>query len=284
MKQIKEWGVTHHVQQGLGRVGGHGLDILRSLGAPILLFIELINFLKNYFLFERKFTTKPLMRRKILVAEIHRLGAESLPVVLLVLFFVGVVLALQMVYILKLFGVTEFVGTVVGVGMFRELGPLITGIVMSGQMGASIAAELGTMAVSEEIEALKTVAIHPLRYLVLPRVFAAILMVPMVTLIADIVGIIGGQIIAFLSMGISPALYFQKAFSALIFKDLFSGIFKSAVFGLIISLVACSKGLSVREGAREVGLFTTSAVVSSIVLIILADCFFTLFFYFILDR
>ena len=212
-----------------------------------------------------------------------RVGFSSLGVVSVVLFFIGMVLALQMAYILKKFGVTEYVGSVVGVGMFREMGPLLTGLVMSGYVGAAIAAEIGTMAVSEEIEALSAGAIHPVRFLVVPRVLATSIMVPCVTMIGNFVGIFGGFLIAYFVLKISPALYLQKVTESLVIKDLWTGIFKSWVFANLIALIACYEGMRVDSGAEGVGRAATQSVVLSIVLIIFADCVFTALFYFVLE-
>lgn len=237
-----------------------------------------------YFLVVAPFTTrKAKMRTAPIYFQMARVGFSSLGVVCVVLLFIGMVLALQMAYILKKFGVTEYVGSVVGVGMFREMGPLLTGLVMSGYVGAAIAAELGTMAVSEEIEALNAGAIHPVRFLVVPRVLATSIMVPCVTMIGNFVGIFGGMVIAYLVLKISPALYFQKVTEPLVIKDILTGVFKSWVFANLIALIACYEGMRVDSGAEGVGRAATQSVVLSIVLIIFSDCLFTALFYFVLE-
>lgn len=230
----------------------------------------------------------PFKRNKSIKAgpvfvQMARVGFSSLGVVSVVLLFIGMVLALQMAYILTKFGVTEYVGAVVGVGMFRELGPLLTAVVMSGYVGASIAAEIGTMSVSEEIEALTAFAIHPVRYLVVPRVLAASIMIPCVTIIGTLVGVLGGMIIAASVLKITPTLYYQKAVDALVLKDLYTGLFKSWVFGILIALIACYEGMKVNSGAEGVGKATTSTVVLSIIMIIVSDCLVTAIFYFALE-
>ncbi len=237
-----------------------------------------------YFLIIARFTQKKeRIRTGPVYFQMARVGFSSLGVVSVVLFFIGMVLALQMAYILKKFGVTEYVGSVVGVGMFREMGPLLTGLVMSGYVGAAIAAEIGTMAVSEEIEALSAGAIHPVRFLVVPRVLATSIMVPCVTMIGNFVGIFGGFLIAYFVLKISPALYLQKVTESLVIKDLWTGIFKSWVFANLIALIACYEGMRVDSGAEGVGRAATQSVVLSIVLIIFADCVFTALFYFVLE-
>ena len=237
-----------------------------------------------YFLVLARFTPKKTrIRTGPIYFQMARVGFSSLGVVSVVLFFIGMVLALQMAYILKKFGVTEYVGSVVGVGMFREMGPLLTGLVMSGYVGAAIAAEIGTMAVSEEIEALSAGAIHPVRFLVVPRVLATSIMVPCVTMIGNFVGIFGGFLVAYFVLKISPALYLQKVTESLVIKDLWTGIFKSWVFANLIALIACYEGMRVDSGAEGVGRAATQSVVLSIVLIIFADCVFTALFYFVLE-
>ncbi len=211
--------------------------------------------------------------------QMARVGFSSLGIVCLVQFFIGIVLALQLANILKRFGVSEYVGSVVGLGMFRELGPLMTALVMAGYAGAAISAELGTMAVSEEIEALRAIAISPVRYLVVPRVLAAVLMIPCVTMIGNFVGVVGGMGIAWGLMNTSPELFIQKMLETLSAKDVLIGIFKSGVFALLIVIISCFEGLGVTSGAEGVGRATTRSVVFSIVTIIAANCFFTALFY-----
>lgn len=237
-----------------------------------------------YFLLVAPFSKRKLkIRTSPIYYQMARVGFSSLGVVCVVLLFIGMVLALQMAYILKKFGVTEYVGSVVGVGMFREMGPLLTGLVMSGYVGAAIAAELGTMAVSEELEALTAGAIHPVRFLVVPRVLATSIMVPCVTMIGNFVGIFGGLVIAYFVLKISPALYIQKVTEPLVMKDILTGIFKSWVFANLIALIACYEGMRVDSGAEGVGKAATQSVVLSIVLIIFTDCLFTALFYFVLE-
>lgn len=226
---------------------------------------------------------KMRIRRGPVYSQMARVGFDSLSVVCVVLLFVGIVLAIQMSYILKTFGVTEYVGSVVGVAMFRELGPLLTGVVMAGYIGAAIAAEIGTMSVSEEIEALTASAINPVRFLVVPRLLATSLMVPCVALIATFVGILGGMLVAWGMLNISPSLYIQKVVEPLVFRDVLTGLFKAWIFGILIALIACYEGLKVDSGAEGVGKATTNAVVYSIVFIIVSDCIFTTIFYFMFE-
>lgn len=224
----------------------------------------------------------PVMRREPAFTQLARVGVSSLGIVFLVVFFVGMILALQMAYILKKFGAIEATATIVSIGMVRELSPLLTSIVMSGFVGASIAAEIGTMNVAEEILALECSALDPVRFLVVPRLFATMIMIPIVTVMANVVGIAGGWVVATQILGMSSDLYVKKAIDALVLRDLVTGLIKVEAFAILIGLVACYEGLSVSGGAEGVGKATTNSVVFSIVSIIVTDCFFTAVFYFVL--
>ena len=209
-------------------------------------------------------------------------GVDSLGIVSLVGFAVGMVLALQAAYQLKQFGAVLYTGSLVSVSLTRELGPLVAAIVISGRVGARIAAELGTMKVQEEIDALTTMGLNPIRYLVVPRCLALLVMLPCLTVITDVVGMIGGFVIGTFVVEINPYLYIAKNFEALVLKDIYTGLTKSFIFSLLIALVSCYQGLSVEGGAEGVGRATTQAVVISIVLIIIVDCLVTAIFYYAL--
>jgi len=262
-----------------GELGARFYAGLRYVGGMAYLLADTLSFI-----FIAPFSRRKLrLRGKPVFEQMVRVGFSSLGIVALVQFFIGIVIALQMANILKKFGVAEYVGSVVGLGMFRELGPLMTAVVMAGYAGAAISAELGTMAVSEEIEALRALAISPVRYLVVPRVIAAALMIPCVTMIGDFVGALGGMGIAWSVLKIAPALFIQKMLETLTSSDVLIGIFKSCVFALLIALIACFEGLNVDSGAEGVGKAATRSVVYSIVMIIAADCLFTALFHIILD-
>ncbi|MBI3269620.1 MAG: ABC transporter permease [Planctomycetes bacterium] len=213
----------------------------------------------------------------------YRVGPTSLPISCLVLFFLGMILALQTAYILKKFGVTEYVSNLVSVAIIRELGPLITALVMSGFISGSIAAELGTMQVYEEIMALRTSAIHPNRFLVVPRLLATMIMLPCVTIFADLAGITGGWVIGTRILQLNSDLFISKCFEAVVAKDIYTGLVKSEAFALLLALIGCHQGLSTKGGAEGVGRATTNAVVLSILFVIVADCFFTFLFYFLFE-
>jgi len=226
------------------------------------------------------FFQKKVISRDSFFGHVVGMGVESVPIICLVGASVGMVLALQAAYQLKQFGAVMYTGSLVSVSMARELGPLIAAIVIAGRVGARIAAELGSMRAQEEVDALTTMAIDPVRYLVLPRCLSLFLVLPCLTVLADSIGMAGGFLVGTTSLGIEPYLYLEKNFDALVLKDLYTGFIKSGVFAWIIGIVSCYQGLAVEGGAEEVGRATTQAVVNSIVLIILADCFFTAIFYY----
>lgn len=228
-----------------------------------------------------------LVRPKVLPKEsffrqMVLMGIDSTAIVSLVGASVGTVLALQAAYSLKTFGAIMYTGSLVGVAMARELGPLIAAIVICGRIGARMAAELGTMMVQEEVDALTTMAINPIRYLVLPRVLALAIMLPCLTVIADFMGMLGGYLIGITGLGINSYVYIDKTIKALVLKDIYTGLAKSFIFSILIALVSCHQGLSVSGGADAVGKATTQAVVISIVLIIVVDCLATAVIYYAL--
>ncbi len=207
-------------------------------------------------------------------------GVDSIPIVALISLFIGIVLGLQGAYQLAKFGATYFVTALVGVSMTRELGPLITAVIIAGRSGSAFAAELGTMKVSEELDALEAMGLDSVRYLVVPKYLAMLVMMPCLTLISDFAGILGGAAFEVAELGKTFAMCLSATQDALVMHDITTGLIKSLVFGLIIAEVGCYEGFSVRGGAEGVGKATTSSVVVSIFLIILADVIFTAIFYF----
>jgi phospholipid/cholesterol/gamma-HCH transport system permease protein len=213
-------------------------------------------------------------------AQMVRVGVRSVPIVVLVLFCIGAILALQMGPILKNYGALSEVANVISIATFRELGPLVSAIVLTGFAGASIAAELGTMVESEEIEALEAQAISPIRFLVVPRMIATGLMMICVAVIGDLTGVTGGLVVSNLVLGISGHQYIQHTFDAIKIRDFVTGLIKAGVFGTLISGLACHLGLSVTGGAQGVGVATTRTVVLTIVALISVDLLFTGTFYY----
>ncbi len=207
-------------------------------------------------------------------------GAGSLLIAVFVSFFTGIVIAMQSAYQLSRFGANIYVAPMVAVGLARELAPVLTALVVAGRVGAAIAAELGTMKVTEQIEALETMALNPIRFLVIPRFLALLVMLPCLTIIADMVGIFGGFLVGVFNLHLDPYRYITFSFKFMQWKDVYTGLVKSVVFGITISMVGCYTGLKTKGGAEGVGKSTTLSVVTSFILIILFDCLLTGLFYF----
>lgn len=208
----------------------------------------------------------------------ERAGADGVPIVLLINFLVGLIIGLQAAYQLERFGANIFVANLVGLSMVRELAPLMTAIVVAGRSGAAYAAELGTMRVNQEIDALRTLGIDPYRYLVYPRLLATGAVVPLLTVASMVVGVLGGLIVAVQNLGLAPTAYWNQLHGAVGLVDVFGGLFKSVVFAIAITLISCQRGLATRGGAAGVGSSTTSAVVVILFFLVVLDTFFTVIF------
>lgn len=207
-------------------------------------------------------------------------GFDSLIIVFFVAFFTGIVIAMQSAYQLARFGANIYVAPMVSIGIARELGPVLTALVVAGRVGAAIAAELGTMKVTEQIEALETMALNPVRYLVVPRFLALLIMLPCLTIFADILGVFGGFLVGVFNLHLNPYRYITFSFQFMLWKDFWTGIIKSACFGVIIAMIGCYMGLRTKGGAEGVGKSTTTSVVTSFILIIFFDVVLTGIFYF----
>ena len=206
-------------------------------------------------------------------------GIEALPILSTITFFVGLILALQGAYELRKFGALQYVAGGVAVSMTRELGPLMTAIVVIGRSGSAFAAEIGTMKVTEEIDALTTMALNPIQFLVTPKFLAMILMLPCLTTWADFMGVLGGAVFGITGANFTLHGYIQATVDALLVRDIVTGLIKSVMFGAVITAVGCYEGFETGGGAEEVGRSTTSAVVMSIFLVIVVDLVFTTLFY-----
>jgi phospholipid/cholesterol/gamma-HCH transport system permease protein len=207
-------------------------------------------------------------------------GVTALPIVSLITFFVGLILALNGAYELRKFGALQYVASAVAISMTRELGPLMTAIVVIGRSGSAFAAEIGTMKVTEEIDALETMALNPVQFLVTPKFLAMLLMMPALTVWADFMGILGGMVFGITNANFTFTTYIQATLDALYLRDINTGLIKSVMFGITITAVGCHEGFLTGAGAEEVGRSTTSAVVMSIFLVIVVDVIFTAIFYF----
>lgn len=214
-------------------------------------------------------------------AQMNRVGVNSIPIVSLVLFCIGAILALQMAPTLRSFGLVTTVPDIISVAVFRELGPLVSAIVLTGFAGASIAAEVGTMVVSEEIEAMEAHAISPIRFLVVPRVLATTIMMVCIAVVGDLMGMLGGLLVSRAFLGIAFQQYLTHTFDILKLQDFLTGLIKAGVFGMLISSLACYLGLGVTGGAQGVGVATTRTVVLTIVSLIAVDLIFTAGFFFV---
>lgn len=260
---------TVSVRSWLEEFGGLCLGIFEGAGGIALLFRD---------------TCALMVTRKIrwraVVEQMNKIGVMSLPLVFLTALFTGMVLALQSAYQLRLFAAEKFTSDLISVSLCRELGPVLTAMVVAGRVGASIAAELGTMKVTEQIDALKALATNPIQYLVIPRFIAALFMLFILTIYADVIGMFGGYLISVFKLGMSSHMYIKRGIDALVVKDVVTGLIKAFFFGGFISVVGCYFGFTARGGAEGVGRATTLAVVVSLILVIASDALFSAIFYF----
>jgi phospholipid/cholesterol/gamma-HCH transport system permease protein len=231
--------------------------------------IVLLLFQSIVYIFQRPFNIR------LIVHHLFVDGYKSIPVVFLMSVFTGGVLALQSFFGLQRFGAEVFTGSLVGVSLTKELIPVLTGLMISGRVGASYSAEIGTMKVSEQIDALFTFGINPVKYLVSPRVVALMIMVPMLTLFGDFVGILGGQVVSDVVCRQNPVLFEFQLFTALEFWDVVSGLIKAIFFGLTIAVIGSFYGLNTEGGAKGVGRATTTAVVVASIIILISDFFWS---------
>ena len=240
--------------------------ILEGIGSSVLLFGRSVAYL-------------PTLPRQFgrFIEQCYLIGYTTLPIVAILSFFIGSVLALQAGYSMQNFGAKQFIGSLVGLSMARELGPVMVAILLAGRVGSAITAELASMKVYQEVDALVTMNIPPARILVLPRLAAVLVMVPVLAIIADLVGWFGGAIVAkhvaFIS--IEPEAYFSVLRRYMKFQDVLNGLIKAETFGFVVVLVCCNIGLNTRGGPREIGAAVTRAVVASLILILVLDYFVT---------
>lgn len=254
-------------------------NFLASIGKVILKFLNSTGKLSIFCfstitgIFKRPFYLKSVGEQMI------EIGYYSLPVVGLTAIFTGAVLALQSYNGFSRFSAESAIATVVVLSITRELGPVLAGLMVSGRVGASMAAEIGTMRITDQIDALVTLSTNPIKYLVTPRVIAAVIMMPCLVVIADIIGVMGGYMISVYSLGFSSEIYLQNTFQFLERSDITSGLIKASVFGFIISIIGCYSGYNSQKGAQGVGNATTNAVVVSSILILLSNYLLTKVFF-----
>jgi len=217
----------------------------------------------------------PPIRWRLALRQMEFVGVRSISVVVLTGTFTGMVLALQSYYGFRKFGAEGLVGTTVALSMTRELGPVLTSLMVTARAGSAIAAELGTMRVTEQIDGLTVMAVDPVRYLVVPRILAALAMLPILTVISNFVGILGGYFVGVKLLGINSGVYVTNTVKYIELADIYNGLIKAACFGLILSAIGCYKGYNASGGAAGVGRATTEAVVVASVLILVNDYFLT---------
>jgi len=254
----------------LEKLGETSILTLKYIGEIFMLIGQTL-----FWIFVPPFKVKPILY------QMNRIGVLSLPIVALTSLFLGMVLAFQSAYQMKQISAEIYIASLVALSMTREIGPVLTALVVAGRVGASITAEVGTMKVTEQIDALETLATNPIKYLVVPRFLSSIIMLPILTIYADIIGIFGGYMVGVWKLKITPTMYMTMTYNPLVPKDVFTGLFKSFIFAVIISIIGCMEGFRTEGGAEGVGRATTASVVTSFILIIAADCLFTALFYFV---
>ena len=248
----------------LGRVGGYTLYFFGRWGEGVLLLTRTL----------RLTLSRPFYLHNLFY-QIEFIGIHSMPVVLLTAIFTGMVLALQVFSGFERFGAESLTGTVVGYSIVRELGPVLVGLMVAGRAGAAMAAELGTMRVTQQIDALWALSANPVRYLIVPRFWAGVVAMPLLVVIGDAVGILGGYVVSVKMLGANPVVYWDSTFDFMELWDVYSGLIKATVFGGIIAFVASFQGYTTTGGARGVGRATTRAVVGGATLILAANYFIT---------
>lgn len=252
------------------RVGGQVLQLLHNTGHAMFMLLEATWFIQ--FAFGKR-------SRHETVTQLFVTGIKSLAVITVVAMFTGMILALQTGLELKRWGQEEFIGSAVAVSIIREMGPFMTALIIAASVGAAIAAQLGTMTVSEEISALEVMSINPNRFLVMPRLVALCVMMPILTIYTNILGILGGAIVGATQLGVSVTAYMNNATEFATIKDLYVGLFKAFLFGIIITTVACHQGFVTTEGAVGVGKATRRAVIISFLVILVVGYMVTRMFY-----
>ncbi len=218
---------------------------------------------------------RPPYRFRVLFKQMEFVGVNSIIVVLIAGAFTGMVFALQSYYGFRMFGGESLVGATVALGVTRELGPVFTALMVTGRVGSAMAAEIGTMKVTEQIDALHTMSVNPVHYLVMPRIVAAIVMLPVLTVVSDFVGIVGGYFVGVELLNINSGIFVAKIVEFVDLGDIYNGLIKAACFGLILSLIGCYKGMKTTGGAEGVGKATTQSVVLASVTIFISDYFLT---------
>ena len=244
-------------------------------GHTVMGFVDYMGDLALFFLEACRTLPHPPWFFREIIAQMYYLGVKTLSLVAVASLAVGLVLAMQMVNVLAMFGAKDYIATSVAFTFFRDMGPLLAGIMLASRGGAGIGAELGSMRVTSQIDALTVSAVSPMKYLVVTRIAACMLIMPLLTIAANLIGILGGMIIGLTQVGMSFDYYYSLTIKYLELRDVLPGIFKTAIFGLIIGTVACFHGYTTKHGTFGVGQSTKTSVVVAILLILIADVFLT---------
>ena len=251
------------------------IRVLEFAGRPFIYIFEEFGRIASFFITTFSWLLHPPFRIHVVFKQLEFVGVHSVIVVLITGAFTGMVLALQTYYGFRMFGGESLVGATVALSMTREIGPVFTALMVTARAGSAMAAEIGTMRVTEQIDALYAMSVNPIQYLVLPRVIAGIVMLPFLTIVSDVIGIAGGYFVGVHLLQINSGIFIARMTELVALGDIFNGLVKSAVFGLILTLIGCYKGFFTIGGAEGVGRSTTQAVVLSSVTILISDYFLT---------
>lgn len=255
------------------------MNIFQPIGRAFLGFLAATGRLALFAIISVSHCVRPPIYPRLIGRQMIEIGYYSLPVVGLTTLFSGMVLALQSYTGFARFSAESAVPNVVVLSMTRELGPVLAGLMVAGRIGAAMAAEIGTMRVTEQIDALTTLSTNPHKYLVAPRLIAGLTMLPLLVLVGDVIGVFGGYLISVFKLGFNPAIYIKNTWQYMEFIDVYSGLVKAAVFGFIVALMGCYNGYHSRGGAQGVGSATTNAVVSASILILISNYLITEMFF-----
>jgi phospholipid/cholesterol/gamma-HCH transport system permease protein len=267
--------VSEKKSNGIEQIGDGSLKIFNDFISIVTFLGDLITALIYSFIHPRS------IRWEDLLFYMKRAGVEGLPIVGLINFLLGLIIAFMSSLQLKQFGANIYVAQLVGVAMVTELGPIMTAIIVAGRSGSAFAAEIGTMKVNEEVDALVSMGFDPTRFLAIPKVLAAMLVVPVLTLYADFFGVVGGLVVGVLGLDLTVYTYVQETMKVISITDIIKSLIKSVVFAVLIAGIGCQRGFQVRGGAEAVGSATTSAVVAAIFLIVVMDSAFAILFTYI---
>jgi phospholipid/cholesterol/gamma-HCH transport system permease protein len=254
----------NRVSAALDNFGKSILENIEEMGKILLLFLSVLSWM-----------IRPPLRLRLIFKQMEFVGVKSIFVVVLTGIFTGMVMALQGYYGFRMFGAESLVGSTVALGMTRELGPVLTSLMVTARAGSAMAAELGTMRVTEQIDALYVMAANPVKHLIVPRVIAGVVMLPLLTIVSDFVGTIGGYFVGVIILDINAGAFVKNITRYVDLDDIYNGLIKAAFFGLILSLIGCYKGFNTTGGAEGVGRATTEAVVLASISILISDYFLT---------